>query len=158
MIDFMVLGLPRSGTAWLANLFTTSKSICKHESLWTGSLDELDNEKHNVSFGIAETSGFSIVDQINQHSAKKLIVRRDLSEINDSLMKLGIPKMSQDHMDKLLGISGYHIDFLDIFDYGRMSKAYEFLLGSKLEQYRHEFLCDMNVQNEKLITEIQRIF
>lgn len=30
---FFITGLPRSGTAWLANLFTTSKSICYHEPL-----------------------------------------------------------------------------------------------------------------------------
>ena len=158
MINFMVLGLPRSGTAWLANLLTTQKSYCRHEALWTSSLDELNGEKHTVSFGIAETSGFSMVNEINAHSANKLIVRRDLSEINESLHGLGIPKMNQEHMDKLLSISGYHIDFNDIFDYNKMSKAYEFLLHGQLEPYRHAFLCDMNVQNQKLIKEIQRIF
>jgi hypothetical protein len=158
MINFMVLGLPRSGTAWLANLLTTQKSYCRHEALWTSSLDELNKENHTVGFGIAETSGFSIVDQINAHNAKKLIVRRDLSEINESLQKLGIPKMNQEHMDKLLSISGYHIDFKDIFDYDKMAKAYDFLLHGFLEPYRHEFLCDMNIQNQKLIKEIQRIF
>ena len=158
MINFMVLGLPRSGTAWLANLLTTQKSYCRHEALWTSSLFELNKEKHAVSFGIAETSGFSIVDDINMHSARKLIVRRDLNEINDSLMRLGIPCMHQKHMDALLSISGYHIDFKDIFDYKKMSNAYEFLLHSQLEKYRHDFLCDMNIQNEVLIKEIQRVF
>lgn len=158
MIDFMVLGLPRSGTAWLANLFTTSKSYCKHEALWNSSLEELDEQKYAVSFGIAETSGFSIVDKINTHDARKLIVRRSLDEINESLTELKIPNMTQDHMDKLLSISGYHIDFIDIFNYERMAKAYDYLLQDRLERYRHEFLCDMNVQNQKLITEIQRIF
>ena len=158
MIDFMVLGLPRSGTAWLANLFTTSKSYCKHEALWNSSFEELDQQKHTVSFGIAETSGFSIVDTINAHSARKLIIRRDLSEINESLGKLKIPKMTHDHMDKLLSISGYHMDFCDIFDYERMAKAYDYVLQDRLERYRHEFLCDMNVQNKKLIEQIQRIF
>jgi hypothetical protein len=158
MINFMVLGLPRSGTAWLANLLTTQKSLCKHEALWKNSLDDLSNISYAVSFGISETSGFSMVDEINAHSARKLIVRRDLTEINDSLQELGIPKMNQDHMDKLLSISGYHIDFKDIFDYGKMAEAYEFLLHSHLEPYRHEFLCDMNIQNDRIIKEIQRVF
>lgn len=31
LTPFFITGLPRSGTAWLANLFTTGKSICFHE-------------------------------------------------------------------------------------------------------------------------------
>lgn len=31
LTPFFITGLPRSGTAWLANLFTTGKTLCFHE-------------------------------------------------------------------------------------------------------------------------------
>ena len=35
---FACCGLPRSGTAWLANLFTTDRSICYHDSRFSEQL------------------------------------------------------------------------------------------------------------------------
>ena len=66
MLDFMVVGLPRSGTAWLANWFTTERAMCWHEPLWTRSLDELDAMKGAGMFGIADTQLLLMdVDQLN---------------------------------------------------------------------------------------------
>jgi hypothetical protein len=31
MLDFIVLGLPRSATTWLANWLTTDRSLCLHD-------------------------------------------------------------------------------------------------------------------------------
>ena len=55
MIDFMVLALPRSGTAWVANLLTTDTSLCIHEAFMDHSIDDLDNRPHDGLLGIAET-------------------------------------------------------------------------------------------------------
>jgi len=158
MIDFMVLGLPRSGTAWLANLLTTDDSYCRHEAFWKSTLVQLDLIDAPGKFGVSETSGYSIPDVLNDHPARKLIVTRSLNEINKSLKSLNLPEMTNDHFDALNSIQGYRIDFNDLFVFNKMAKAYNFLLDKELSSCRHSMLCDMNVQNKSLIKEVQKLF
>jgi len=158
MIDFMVLGLPRSGTAWLANLLTTDDSYCRHEAFWKSTLVQLDLIDAPGKFGVSETSAYCIPDVLNDHSARKLIVTRPLNEINKSLKSLNLPKMTNDHVDALNSIQGYRIDFNDLFVFNKMAKAYNFLLDKELSSCRHSMLCDMNVQNKSLIKEVQKLF
>lgn len=158
MIDFMVLGLPRSGTAWLANLLTTDDSYCCHEAFWKSTLVQLDLIDVPGKFGVSETSGYCIPDVLNDHSARKLIVTRPLNEINKSLKSLNLPEMTNDHVDALNSIQGYRIDFNDLFVFNKMAKAYNFLLDKELSSCRHSMLCDMNVQNKSLIKEVQKLF
>jgi len=158
MIDFMVLGLPRSGTAWLANLLTTDDSYCRHEAFWKNTLVQLDSIDAPGKFGVSETSGYCIPDVLNDHPARKLIVNRPVHEINKSLKLLKLPEMTNDHVDALNSIQGYRIDFKDLFVFNKMAKAYNFLLDKELSSCRHAMLCSMNIQNKPLIEEVQKLF
>ena len=157
MIDFMALGLPRSGTAWLANLLTTDDSICLHESLIDSTIEQLDQFEHDGLFGIAETAGVFFPDAIN-HPCKKLIVDRPIAEINKSLHQLGLPTMPDVEVDLLSGIEGYKIAFKELFDFDAMQLAYKFLLNKDLSKDRHNLLCQMNVQNQYAISAVKRMF
>ena len=157
MIDFMVLGLPRSGTAWLANLLTTDDSICLHESLMSFSVPELDALPHYGLLGISETAGL-FVDEVRKYPCKKLIVERPLTEINESLQSLGLPKFNVEYSHLLKETVGYRIQFSDLFKYEHMRDAYQYLLDKDLSKDRHSLLCSMNVQNKTAIETVRNMF
>lgn len=154
MIDFMIVGLPRSGTAWLANWFTTERSICWHEPFWQRSLAELDDMKGAGLFGIADTMLLLMsADELNRHPAKKLIVHRELGDVNFSLSKLGLPSMQDEHKWRLDEIGGYHITFQDLFNVERFRPAAEWLLPIPFDTARYSLLKNLNIQNAQAIKE-----
>lgn len=148
MIDFMVLGLPRSGTAWMANLLTTDNSICLHESFMTYSLNQIDEmEKDDKLLGISETSAIFDCDAINAHKAKKIIIERPLDEINASLMRIGFPMIDETFCKLLKNLEGYRIAFDDLFKHDKVALVYKQLLGKTLDKNRHSLLCSFGVEN-----------
>lgn len=159
MIDFMVIGLPRSGTAWLANWFTTERSLCWHESLMKYRLDELDAMPHAGYFGIAETAlCLASPAGLNEHKAKKLIVHRPLNEVNESLSYLDLPAMDWVGADNLNQIAGFHIDFKDLFNAEKFRAAHESIMPTSFDGARFAFLRDMNIQNQAAIEGCQKVF
>jgi hypothetical protein len=157
MIDFMVLALPRSGTAWAANLLTTDTSLCIHEAFMDHSIDDLDTRSYDGMLGIAETSAFIRVDELNLHSAKKLIIDRPFDEINKSIAELGFKAMPSYSADLMIQLKGYRIAYKDLFNYEIMSEAYYYLLRKELNQKRHKMLCQMNIQNTAAIERVRGI-
>jgi len=155
MIDFMILALPRSGTAWVANLLTTDTSLCIHEAFMDHSIDDLDNRSYDGMLGIAETSAFIRVDELNLHSAKKLIIDRPFDEINNSIVKLGFKAMPSYSADLMIQLKGYRIAYKDLFNYDIMAEAYYYLLRKELNQERHRMLCQMNIENTVAIERVR---
>ena len=155
MIDFMVLALPRSGTAWVANLLTTDTSLCIHEAFMDHSINDLDNRSYNGMLGIAETSAFIKVDELNLHSAKKLVIERPFNEVNESIAKLGFKAMPSYSDDLMIQLKGYRIAFKDLFNYDIMAEAYYYLLRKELNQERHRMLCQMNIENTVAIERVR---
>lgn len=152
MIDFMVLGLPRSGTAWISNLLTTDTTVCIHEAFEFNSLSEID--EMGVQ-GICETSAFMHIDEINAHHARKLIIERPFVEIQESCKALGFPELPPLVIDLMDQIKGYRISFKDLFNYDIMAEAYYYLLRKELNQERHRMLCQMNIQNTAAIERVR---
>jgi hypothetical protein len=155
MLDFMVLALPRSGTAWVANLLTTDTSLCIHEAFMDNSINDLDTRSYDGMLGIAETSAFTKVDEINQHSAKKLVIERPFNEVNESIAKLGFKAMPSYSDDLMIQLKGYRIAFKDLFNYDIMAEAYYYLLRKELNQERHRMLCQMNIENTVAIERVR---
>lgn len=159
MIDFMVLGLPRSATAWMANWLTTDRSICWHEPLWESTLDELDAVQMNGLFGISDTELLLLPpDLVNAHPAKKLIIHRELRDVNLSLTKAGLPgAMRDEHRWKLDEIGGWHIPFKDLWNVETFRAAMEWLTPLPFDGARYAVLRNLNVQNTKAIAEARRV-
>lgn len=153
----MVLALPRSGTAWVANLLTTDTSLCIHEAFMDHSINDLDTRPYDGMLGIAETSAFSRADELNLHSAKKLIIDRPFDEINKSIAELGFKAMPSYSADLMIQLKGYRIAYKDLFNYEIMSEAYYYLLRKELNQERHKMLCQMNIQNTAAIERVRGI-
>lgn len=84
---FFITGLPRSRTAWLANLFTTGESLCFHEPAAT--VTELIARHPSVRVGVADSTAvfnFAAIADVYPE-APWLFVERDPAEARRSLMK-----------------------------------------------------------------------
>jgi hypothetical protein len=107
MISFMVLGGPRSATTWLANLLTTDTTICLHDALLEHTASDLDKLMvPGKRVGISDTSASAFPEWVNAHQCPKIILYRDIEQINASLEALGLlPLDSKRHAARLLTIA-----------------------------------------------------
>jgi hypothetical protein len=144
MIEFMVLGLPRSGTTWAANWLTTDQSLCLHDPLNEYHYNDIDKiESYGRRLGVACTGLYLWTDWLNKHPARKVILHRPVGEIKYSLREHGIHlKIFKPQL--LHRIEGFHVDWRDLFN--NPKPIYEFLLKRKFDPLRHEFLNTYNVQ------------
>jgi len=107
---FFILGLPRTRTSWLANLFTYTNSFCYHEALkFCTSISELkklldNHEEHNVG-----NSDCSIIKYYHEISlafpnAKYVLIQRKPSEVVESLIDFQLMddyQKTEEWVDKL---------------------------------------------------------
>lgn len=145
MIQFMVIGAPRSGTAWAANWLTTDRTLCLHDPLWRHDLESLDNLQTRKHLGIACTGVALFPDWVDQHPARKLILHRDFKEINASLRRMGIKPIPAHWDDILKGIEGLHVSWSDLFE--KPLPLWEFIFPFlPFDNERHTELLHYNVQ------------
>lgn len=151
MIEFMLLAAPRSATAWAANWLTTDRSLCLHDPLNRWTLEELDQRwLRQRCLGIACTAS-ALLPDINQHPARKVVLHREPREVRESMERLHIHG-SYDFA-ALDRIQGRHYDWRQLFD--DPAPIYEYLIRQPFDAERHEELVGMNVQNTRLIREVQ---
>lgn len=145
MIKFMVIAAPRSGTAWAANWLTTEKTLCLHDQMFVRSLEDLDALPCDRMLGIAD-SGIALFPRwVNAHSARKVILHRDVKEINDSLKRAGLPQLDSVWAGVLNQIDGMHVDWRVLFDHPGI--VHNYLFGSNdYDAVRHDALRTPNVQ------------
>lgn len=139
MIDFIVIGLPRSGTAWAANWLTTDTTICLHDPEIRWNVDALDGSPERI--GIASTSLWTRQNWLNRHPARKVILRRDPAQVVESLERLGFSGLSMPSLD---GIDGLHVPWSDLWD--NPQPIWEHLTDAPFNAGRHALLKELNVQ------------
>lgn len=100
--------------------------------------------------GIACTAS-ALSARINEHCARKIVLHRSPREVRESMALLGI-RGSYDFA-ALDRVQGRHYDWQQLFE--DPAPIYEFLLGVAFDAERHEELRGMNVQNTRLIQELQ---
>ena len=141
MIDFMVIGLPRSRTTWLSHWLTTSLTTCLHDPLEHFTLGQLDGQEYSTRFGISDTALHLYGDELNAHKAKKLIVHRPLVQINKSL---GFQRYTPKDRKKLDAIHGLHVNYSDIDE--NAEAIWQHLIGPGYDAERFERLKELNIQ------------
>lgn len=145
MIDFMVIGLPRSGTTWAANLLTTDKTICLHDPLYQYHYEDLDSiEKGGKRVGVSCTGLYRFGNWVNLHPARKVVLHRSLVEVNKSLEEIGLLPLTGDDVAALGRIHGYHVDFSALFDW-RCERLCD-RLGVPFDADRHAELVQIEMQ------------
>lgn len=145
MISFMVLSLPRSASTWAANWLCTEQSHCIHDPLHRYHWSELDSipSKGKV-LGVACTGLYLFPKVVAAHPAKKLILHRDVKEINADLDSLGFAKLPEDSEYLLDNISGLHVPYSELFT--APEKLWKYLIGTAVDLERHAELCTIAMQ------------
>jgi hypothetical protein len=92
---FLITGLPRSRTAWLSVLCSTSESICYHEpSVGVSDIADIEGIFQSEFFkyvGISDsTLGFFLPWILEHIKPRTLIVARDPREVAESGARLGL--------------------------------------------------------------------
>lgn len=140
----MVIGLPRSGTTWTANWLTTDTTLCIHDPLYKFHYSDFDRIPSKKTLGIACTGLYAFPDFVNSHPARKVILRRNINEINDSLEKIGVPFIHREAEEMIDKLNGWHVNWDVIFK--EPQDIYEFLLQKPFDFERHKFLNELNIQ------------
>ncbi len=94
MINFMLLGGPRSATTWAANWLTTDTTICLHDPLLEYRIEDLQRITFDGKrLGISCTSSMLYPDWVNAQQCPKVVLVRDEGDINRSLRELGLVEL-----------------------------------------------------------------
>ena len=147
----MVLGAPRSATAWCSVWLSTDTTLCIHEPMTRYRFVDLDKLQSTKALGISCTVLGLMPDVMNNHPARKLILHRDPKEVRESMQKLGI-KGDYDFA-ALDRIQGMHCHWRKIFT--EPALIYEYLLEKPFDAERHAELTGLNIQNTELIERLR---
>jgi hypothetical protein len=154
MIEFMVIGLPRSATTWAANWLTTDQLHCVHDPLGTTHYSEWDSDTklfprgQGMKLGVACTTIWNWPEWVNAHPARKVILHRDLAEIQGSLARIGLQQMQPGSDLALDKLEGKHYSYKDVFDAAKAEEIWTFLTGLPFNRARHKALTEMSVQQK----------
>lgn len=147
MIKFMVIGLPRSGTTWAANWLCTRSVHCIHDPLYRyhySDWDQITAESKWV--GIACTGIWHWPDFLANHPAKKVILHRDIAEVDASLAAIGLPQCDPTGPEKLNAIDGLHVPHTDLFDEEGAASIWSYLGLGAMDRIRHAELVQIEMQ------------
>lgn len=146
MLKFMVLSAPRSASTWAANWLTSDRVLCLHDPVFEHRPEFLDAVPCDRLLGVACTALALLPAFVNTHPAKKVIVHRDLSQVNNSLESIGLTALGRRWVHALEKIEGMHVAYEDLFDPEAAQVIYEHLTGLPFDASRHSQLCAMHVE------------
>ena len=141
----MVLAAPRSASTWISNWLTTEHSLCLHDPILEHAPEDLDLIHSDRPLGISCTGLALLPDWVNRHPARKVIVHRDLSQINRSLRVIGLSPLSCAWDGALEKINGLHISYGDLFNPAFAAPIYEHLTHRLFDVPRHALLTKMHI-------------
>lgn len=146
MLDFIIVGLPRSGTTWAANFFTDGQAICLHDPLYTRHYEDLDSLSFpGKKVGVSCTGLWRWPGWLNAHRAPKIILRRPLVEVNGSMADIGLPGLSESDLLQVAGLRGEHFHFADLFNPYYARQMCE-IIGIEFDADRHAELVQIEMQ------------
>lgn len=144
-VDFIVLGLPRSGTTWLSNWLTTDRSLCLHDPFSRTLPEHWDAGGKRL--GIACTGAYMLPGWLGQQDAPTAIIERDHAACDASLAVMGLPATTA-RMRCLLNVAdGRRWQFSDIWIEDKARELWAFLLpGIAFDAPRYRLLRNMQIQ------------
>lgn len=148
MISFMVLSAPRSGSTWAANWLTTEHQICLHDPVLENGVEQLEVLPFVRRYGLACTGLPLLTDWVNRQQCPKVVLHRDLDEVNASLVAIGLSPLSKAWDGGVLErIEGWHVHYKDLFRPGTARAIWQHLLGhgTPFDGTRHMMLASMHI-------------
>lgn len=147
MNNFLILGLPRSRTAWLANFLCYDGLTCTHEGLNGCNTIEEYRNKFVDNMGDANTGLAMFNFQRYFSDFKIIVIDRDI----DSAVKFSIENFGLDLtlsmkaiQKKLEVIPGLHIPYDEIND--KLEGIWDYLSPNQFNEKRAEMLIKLDVQ------------
>ena len=150
MIEFMILGAPRSGTAWAATWLSSDRVHCIHDPLARWPKERLWEIESTKTLGVSCTALGLWPAFCNQQTARKVVLHRDPTEIQVSMARLGID--GRYDFESLDQIQGLHCHWRDLFEHPQRITDY---LHLPFDRERHEELVRMNIQDTEVIRSIK---
>lgn len=144
----MVLGGPRSGTTWAANLLTTDTTVCLHDPLVEYTLVQLSSLfVPGAKIGISCTAALMFPEWVNAQKCPKIILYREVADINNSLRQLGLVELERDkHMARIDAIKGAKlVPYQELFGM-KTAQGIANYLGVPFYPARHDILRQMHVE------------
>jgi len=147
-MNFLVLGLPRSRTAWLANFLTFDGQFCYHEGM--NGCKSINEYKVKMKGKGDSNTGIMFFDYESHFPSVKTIIID--SDVNKSI-EFGINVFNADNNSidllkkiklRLDNIDGLHINLEDIND--RLNDIWDFVSPIKFNKDRADMLVKMNIQ------------
>ena len=176
MLDFMIVGLPRSGTTWAANFLTEGGIMCFHDPLYSVHYADWDSElptraPEGARVGVSCTGVWRWADWLNAHPARKVVLHRDLGEVQQSMSEIGLPPLEDGAEAALASVLGLHVPFTDLFDEAGCFLIWHHLFGNDVSfpLHRHRELVNVEMQpkfsgltinpgvTRRLLAELERI-
>lgn len=143
-LDFIVLGLPRSGTTWLANWLTTESSLCLHDPFAVGMPDSWPADERRR--GISCTGAWLMPHWLGEYTCPIAVIERDPASCDRSLAQLGLPPTSA-LIELFEQAPGRRFAFESLWDEDGARALWDYLLPAQpFDPLRYRLLRAMHVQ------------
>lgn len=143
-LDFIVLGLPRSGTTWLANWLTTDRTLCLHDPFAKQLPEQWEGGTKRM--GISCTGAYLMPKWLAQFDCPVAIIERDADECDRCLTKLGLPS-TNGIRGAFAKAQGRRFTFADLWNEERAKELWTYLLpGIPFDSARYRLLREMRIE------------
>jgi hypothetical protein len=144
VIDFIVLGLPRSGTTWLANWLTTDKSLCLHDPFAKSLPETWDAGSKRL--GISCTGAYLMPGWLCLQDCPVALIERNPEDCDASLHRMGLGT-TWPLRTAFKRADGRRWRFDDLWDEDKARELWAFLLpGLPFDTARYRLLKDMHIE------------
>lgn len=143
-LDFIVLGLPRSGTTWLANLLTTQQSLCLHDPFAHLLPEQIKGDGRRL--GVSCTGLCLMPSLLASQRCPVVVIERDVADCDASLAEIGLGSAApiKPHLDR---VQAKRFAFSDLWDEYQARRLWIYLLpGIPWDGPRYRLLRDMRVE------------
>jgi hypothetical protein len=151
VIDFLVIGLPRSGTAWL--------------SVWLDATHDPFGKMLPEFFsgGLVCTGAYLMPDWLEAQTCPVAIIERDHRDCDASLARIGMPPTTPAMRALFARATGEAWSFADLWDEDKAAALWAYLKGTPFDAARYRRLRDLRIEvcdpwkhDADVLTEIKR--
>ena len=145
-MNFMLLALPRSGTAWAAN-WLMDRALCYHDPFSQFSPEQLTEMKHPFTWGVSCTFGWALPDYVAMQKCPYVIIDRNIDEVNRSIKSLCGNPLSDWMIEKFRKFEGPRFKHEELFKLDSAREIWNILRPeTPHNDDRHSVLSGMNIQ------------
>lgn len=166
MPDFIVLGLPRSGTTWISNWLTDGAAVCLHDPFAQWLPEDIeamrrDTHRDGRKLGIACTGAYLMPEWLQAQTCPVAVIERDPAACAASLERIGLPATLAP--ERLREVRGRRWRFDDLWNESEARALRAFLLpDTAFDAARYRLLRGMRIEpraydlNPSVFAELRR--